>query len=164
MSALPSATPHSGPSDPYNHCPKKSPKRDSCITPLPLCLLKISTGLIRLEIVAGWSYRHGHDDDSLCRYFDLGLPFSQPRGARTQACRSSTSVGRSTPTAPRSTSAFIPGSTIMGVALPALAEGHRRNGIGQTHNRGRVASPGLPILLALAITSSGSAQDQPRNP
>jgi hypothetical protein len=53
-----------------------------------LSLLKISTGPIRLEIVAGWSYRHSHGDDSLCHFFGLRLPFSQPCRARTQACRS----------------------------------------------------------------------------
>ena len=42
--------------------------------------------------------------------------------------------------------------------------GHRRDGTGQARNRGRVASQGLPVLLALAITSSGTAQDQSRNP
>src|SRR3981189_13324 len=31
-------------------------------------------------------------------------------------------------------------------------------------HRDRVASQGLPVLLALAITSSGTAQDQSRNP
>src|SRR4029450_296978 len=45
-------------------------------------------------------YRHGHGDDSLCRCIDLGFPFSQPHRARTQACRSSASVGRSAPTTP----------------------------------------------------------------
>jgi putative transposase len=53
-----------------------------------LSLLKICTGLIRLEIVAGWSYRHDHGDDSLCHFFDIRLPFSQPYRARAQACRS----------------------------------------------------------------------------
>ena len=75
----------------------------------------------------------------------------------------SASVGRSAPTTPRSTSAFIPGSASMGVALPDLAAGHRRDGTGQARNRGRVASQGLPVLLALAITSSGTAQDRTRN-
>jgi hypothetical protein len=50
-------------------------------------LLKSTTGLIRLEILVGWSYRDDHGDDSLCHYFDLRLPSSQPRRARTQACR-----------------------------------------------------------------------------
>jgi hypothetical protein len=35
---------------------------------------------------------------------------------------------------------------------------------GQTGNRGPVASPGLPALLALAITPSGTAQDERGNP
>src|SRR5438046_5702603 len=62
---------------------------------------------------------------------------SQPRRARTQACRSSASVGRSAPTTPRSTSAFIPGSASMDVALPDLAPDHRRDGTGQAGNRSR---------------------------
>ena len=40
----------------------------------------------------------------------------------------------------------------MGVALPDLAPGHRRDGTGQARNRGRVASQGLPVLLAMANT------------
>jgi hypothetical protein len=59
---------------------------------------------------------------------------------------------------PRPTSAFIPGSAFMGAALPDLASGHRRNGPGQARNRGRVASPRLPVLSALAITASGTAR------
>ena len=53
---------------------------------------------------------------------------------------------------PGSTSALIPGSASMGVALPDLAPGHRRDGTGQARNRRRVASQGLPVLLALALT------------
>src|SRR5229473_5896699 len=121
-------------------------------------------GKDRLVILTSRPYRHGHGDDSLCRCIDLGFPFSHPSRAQTQACRSSASVDRSAPTTPRSTSAFIPGSTSMGVALPDLAPGHRRDGTGQARNRGRVASQGLPVLLALAITSSGTTQDQSRNP
>ena len=45
-------------------------------------------------------YRHGHGGDSLGRCSDLRFSFSQPRRARTQTCRSSTSVGRSSPTTP----------------------------------------------------------------
>jgi Ca2+-transporting ATPase len=37
-------------------------------------------------------YRRSYGDDSLCRVVDLGFPVSQPRRARTQACRSSASV------------------------------------------------------------------------
>jgi hypothetical protein len=59
----------------------------------------------------------------------------------------------------RSSSAFIPGSASMGVALSDLAPGHRRDGAGQAGNRRRVASQGLPVLLAMAITWSGTAQD-----
>src|SRR5215831_4364007 len=97
-------------------------------------------------------YCHGHGDDSLYRWIDLHFPFSQLRRARTQACRSSASVGRAAPTTPRPTSAFIPGSTSMGVALPDLDPGDRRDGTGQARNHGRVASQGLLVLLALAIT------------
>src|SRR5260221_13050825 len=42
--------------------------------------------------------------------------------------------------------------------------GHRRDSTGQARNRGRVASQGLPVLLALAIPSSGTTPDQSRNP
>jgi len=38
----------------------------------------------RLAIFASWPYRHGHGDDSLCRFIDLGFSFSQPRRARHQ--------------------------------------------------------------------------------
>ena len=48
----------------------------------------------------------------------------------------------------------------MGAALSDLASGHRRDGHGQARNRRRVASQGLPVLLAMAITWSGMAQDQ----
>jgi hypothetical protein len=48
---------------------------------------KSTTGLIRLEILVGWSYRDDHGGDSLCHYFDLRLSSSQPRRARTQARR-----------------------------------------------------------------------------
>src|SRR4051794_22373857 len=52
----------------------------------------------------------------------------------------------------------------LGVALSNLATGHRRYGPGQTRNRGRMASQGLPALLALALRGSGAAEDQPRHP
>jgi hypothetical protein len=52
----------------------------------------------------------------------------------------------------------------MGVALPDLAQGHRRDGAGQARNRRRVASQGLPVQLAMAITWSGTAQDQRGHP
>ena len=113
---------------------------------------KSPQGRERLVIFTSRPYRHGHGGDSLCRCIDLRFPFSQPRRARTQACRSSASVGCSAPTTPRSTSAFISGSASMGVALPDLAPSHRRDGAGQARNRRRVASQGLPVLLALAIT------------
>jgi hypothetical protein len=45
-----------------------------------------------------------------------------------------------------------------------LATGHRRDGLGQAGNCGPMASQGLPALLALAITPSGTTQDRPRNP
>jgi hypothetical protein len=117
----------------------------------PVLAQNLHTAERGLVIFASQPYRHGHGDDSLCRFIDRGFPFSQPRRARTQACRSSASVGRSAPTTPRPTSAFIPGSTSVGVALPDLAPGHRRDGTGQARNRGRVASQGLPVLLALAV-------------
>jgi transposase InsO family protein len=49
----------------------------------------------------------------------------------------------------------------MGVALSDLAAGHRCDGTGQARNRDRVASQGLPVLLALAIKSSWTAENDP---
>src|SRR5215831_14736716 len=37
-------------------------------------------------------------------------------------------------------------------------------GTGQARHRDHVASQGLPVLLALSITASGTPQDQCRNP
>ena len=101
---------------------------------------KSPQGRERLVIFSGQPYRHGHVGDSLGRCFDLGFPLSQPSRARTQVCRPSASVGRPSPTTPRSTSALTPGSTSMGVALPDLASSHRRDGAGQARDRRRVAS------------------------
>src|SRR5258708_23513295 len=67
-------------------------------------------------------------------------------------------------TASGSASAFIPRPAPVGVALPDLAAGHRRDGIGQAGDRGPMASQGLPALLAVAITPSGATQDRHRNP
>jgi hypothetical protein len=86
---------------------------------------KSPQGRERLVIFESQPYPHGHGDDSLCPCIDVGFPFSQPRRARAQACRSSASADRSAPTTPRPTSAFIAGSASMGVALPDLAPGHR---------------------------------------
>src|ERR1700704_6037703 len=71
--------------------------------------------------------------------------------------------GLRSPTAPRSTSAFIARSVAMGVALSNLAAGHRHDGLGQARNPGRVASQGISALLALAITPSRPAQDRHGN-
>src|SRR5262249_37531495 len=60
-------------------------------------------------------------------------------------------------------STFSSRSASVGVALPDLASGHRRNGTGQARNRDRLASQGLPVLLAVAITASRTTQDQCRN-
>src|ERR1017187_9878071 len=53
---------------------------------------------------------------------------------------------------------------LLGVALPGLAADPQRHGAGQTSNRNPVASQGLSPLLALAITPSGTAQDELRDP
>ena len=45
------------------------------------------------------------------------------------------------------TAEFTPRPAAVGVALPDLAAGHRRDGIGQTGNRGPMASQGLAALL-----------------
>ena len=52
----------------------------------------------------------------------------------------------------------------MGVALPVLAAGHRRDDVGEASHRGPMASQGLPALLAVAITPSGTTQDWHRSP
>src|SRR5882757_4701361 len=69
-----------------------------------------------------------------------------------------TSGDRPATTASRSAAAFIPRPAPVGVALPDLAAGHRRDGIGQAGNRGPMASHGLPAFLALAIMPSGTTQ------
>ena len=46
----------------------------------------------------------------------------------------------------------------------SLAADPQRHGAGQTSNRNPVASQGLPPLLAVAITPSGTAQDGHRDP
>ena len=63
---------------------------------------------------------------------------------------------RHQPTAARSASALFPRPAAVGVALPDLAAGHRRDGTGQAGNRGPMASQGRAVLLALAITPPGS--------
>ena len=55
---------------------------------------------------------------------------------------------------------FHPWIGCCGWCSTPLPEGHRRDGVGQARNRGRMASPGLPGLLALAIMSTGTAKDQ----
>src|ERR1017187_7283524 len=52
----------------------------------------------------------------------------------------------------------------LGVALPGLAADPQRHGAGQTSNRNPLASQGLSPLLAVAITPSGTAQDELRDP
>jgi hypothetical protein len=107
------------------HSLRTVPIRRSC--PCSKC----PQGRERLLILTSRPYRRGHGDDSLCRCIDLRFPFPQSRRARIQACRPSISIGRSAPTTPGSTSAFIPGSPSMGVALPDLPSGRRRDGAGQ---------------------------------
>jgi hypothetical protein len=68
------------------------------------------------------------------------------------------------PTTSRLASTFIFRPAAVGVALPDLAAGHRRDDIGQAGNRGAMASQGLPPPLALAITPSWTTQDRHRHP
>ena len=58
----------------------------------------------------------------------------------------------------------FPSCELLGVALPDLGAGHRRDGTGQADNRGAMASQRLPVSLALAITPSGTTQDRHGNP
>jgi hypothetical protein len=88
-------------------------------------------------------------------YFDLRIPCSPPRLAG--AYRPATSGDCPAATASRSAAAFIPRPAPVGVALPDLAAGHRRDGVGQpatvvqSHRKGfrlywrwRSRSPGRP--------------------
>jgi hypothetical protein len=66
--------------------------------------------------------------------------------------------------AARSASALLHRSAPLDMALSDLAAGPQCLGAGQASNRGPVASQRLPALLAVAITPSGTAQDEHRNP
>ena len=56
------------------------------------------------------------------------------------------------------------GPTSLGLALPGLAAGPQRHGVGKADNRDPVASQRRPDILAVAIRPSGAAQDEYRNP
>jgi hypothetical protein len=53
---------------------------------------------------------------------------------------------------------------VLGVALPSAASTPRYLGTRQTGDRDRIASQGLPHLLAMAITPFWTIQDECRNP
>jgi hypothetical protein len=84
------------------------------------------------------------------------------RASLELSCRLATSGDH--PATPGAASARLHRPAPLDVALPGLATGPQRHGAGQTSNRGPVASQRLPALLAVAITPSGTAQDEPRDP
>ena len=92
------------------------------------------------------------------------LSASSPRLPGTRAHRAATSGECPAAAAPRSASAILYRPATLGVALPGLAAGLERHGAGQARNRDPVASQGLPAPLAVAITASGTAQDEHRDP
>jgi hypothetical protein len=98
------------------------------------------------------------------RRFHTRLPASSPRLPGTRAHRAATSGECPAAAAPRSASAILHRPAALGVALPDLAAGLERHGAGQTRNCDPVASQGLPAPLAVAITASGTAQDEHRDP
>src|SRR6202047_2735788 len=133
-------------------------------SPSMVCLLKTPKGRERLEIFAPPPYRRGHDHDSFHRRFHTGLPASSPRLLGTRAHRAATSGECPAAAAPRSDLALLHGPTSLGLALPGLAAGPQRDGVGKAGNRGPVASQRLSDILAVAIKPSGAAQDEYRNP
>src|ERR1700730_14900813 len=129
-----------------------------------LCLLKTLNCLERLEILKPLPYRRWHDHDSVYRHFHPRVPLSSPRLPGTRAHWPSASSKRPATAAPRSDSALLHGPTSLGLALPGLAAGPQRYGVGKTGNRGPEASQRLPDILAVAIRPSRTAQDEYRNP
>ena len=74
-----------------------------------------------------------------------------------------TSGDRLEPATPSPTSAPFRRPAPVGLALPSAAAGPRNLGTRQTSDCGQVASQRLSDLLAMAITRSGTAQDERRN-
>src|SRR6266849_4521409 len=72
--------------------------------------------------------------------------------------------GRPAAPAPGPSEAFPRRPCSLGVALPDLGAGPAHHGAGQAGNRDPVASQRLSALLAAAVTPSGTAQDEPRDP
>ena len=134
------------------------------ITSGALCLLKTPKDRERLEIFAPPPYRRGHDHGSFHRRFPTRLPASSPRLPGTRAHRAATSGECPATAAPRSASAILYRPATLGVALPGLAAGPQRHGVGKAGNRGPVASQRLSDMLAVAITPPRAAQDEWRNP
>src|SRR6266540_1279602 len=127
-------------------------------------MLKTPKRRERLEICAPPPYRRGHYHYSFHRRFHPRFPPSKPSLAGTRTHCPSTSSECPAAAAPRSASALLHRPAPLGVALPGLAAGPQRHGAGQAGNRGPVAQKRLPALLAVAITPSGTTQDEHRNP
>src|SRR5882762_854125 len=129
-----------------------------------LCLVKTPKGRESLEIFAPPPYRRGHGHNSFHPRFPALVPCSQPRLTGARARRPAPSSDRHAAAAPGSASALLHRPAPLGVALPDLAAGPQRHGAGEAGNRGPEASQRLSALLAVAITPSGTAQDELRNP
>src|SRR5215471_17676166 len=65
---------------------------------------------------------------------------------------------------PRRLRLFLNRPSVLGLALPGATSTPRYLGTRQTGDRDRMASQGLPHLLAMAITPFGTIQDECRNP
>jgi hypothetical protein len=97
-------------------------------------LAQISTGLRRLEIFAGQPYRHGMGTILFAVVSIFAFRF------RSRASLELKLIALQHQSAARSASAFISRPAAVGVALPDLAAGHRRDDIGQAGDRGPMAS------------------------
>jgi hypothetical protein len=111
-------------------------------------------------------HRRRHDHDSVYRHFHPCLPLSSSRLPGTPTHWPAASSERPATAAPRADSALLDGPTSLGLALPGLAAGPQRHGVGKAGIRGPVESQRLPDMdiLALTIRPSGAAQDECRNP
>ena len=132
--------------------------------PLVLSLLKTRKRRASVAFRVPRPYRRGHDHTSVRGRFPALVPAAQPRLVGTRARCSATPGDRPASATPWPASALLHRPLALGVALPNLAAGPQHHGAGQTGNRRPVASQRLPSLLAAAITPSGAAQDEPRDP
>jgi hypothetical protein len=105
----------------------------------------------------------GHGYDPVRSHLRPLVPFSKPSVTGARAGRIATSGDRLAPATPSPTSAPFRRPAPVGVALPGAAAGPRNLGTRQTRDCGPVASQRLSDLLAMAITRSGTAQDERRN-